>query len=77
MEAKKQPLASESSVHAHRFALFLLAVAFATPPVFAGGPKYIAGTAYFNPAVVGQPVQGFTVVIGRYVVTGTLVNTLR
>ncbi len=72
MEAKKQPLASESSVHAHRFALFLLAVAFAAPPVFAGGPKYIAGTAYFNPAVVGQPVRWAGGVVNYYVDQGPL-----
>ena len=26
------------------------------PALFAGGPKYVAGVSYFNPAVVGQPV---------------------
>jgi hypothetical protein len=31
------------------FALFTL-------PLFAGGPKYVAGTSYFSPQVTGQPV---------------------
>src|SRR5208283_5382700 len=36
-----------------RLALFLLAPAFA----LAGGPKYVAGTSFFNPAVLGVPIH--------------------
>jgi hypothetical protein len=44
-------------MHASRFALHLTAIALATPALFAGGPRFVAGTVYFNPAVVGQPVR--------------------
>lgn len=30
--------------------------AFSAPPAQAAGPRYVAGTTYFNPAVTGQPV---------------------
>ena len=33
----------------------------------AGGPKFVAGTAYFNPAVVGQPVHWSGGVVNYYV----------
>ncbi len=35
------------------------AAAFAYFPqlAFAGGPKFVAGTSYFDPGVVGQPVH--------------------
>jgi len=47
--------ASRPALHcrAIALALLLLAPAFA----IAGGPKYIAGTSFFNPAVTGQPVH--------------------
>ena len=28
-----------------------------SPKAFAGGPRYVAGASYFNPAVVGQPIR--------------------
>lgn len=41
-----------------RSAALPLALLFLAPAcVFAGGPKSIAGTSFFNPAVVGQPVH--------------------
>jgi hypothetical protein len=35
----------------------ILTFALSAPFAGAGGPKFVAGTAYFNPAVVGQPVH--------------------
>ena len=37
--------------------LTLTLLFFVSPVAVAGGPKYVAGTAYFNPAVLGQPVR--------------------
>ena len=37
--------------------VFWLCVALAPVAAWAGGPKYVAGVSYFNPAVVGQPVH--------------------
>ena len=42
----------------------------------AGGPKYIAGTAYFNAAVVGQPVHWAGGQLGYYVDQGPLSATV-
>jgi hypothetical protein len=52
--------------------LFFLAPAIA----FAGGPKYIAGTAYFNAAVLGQPVHWAGGQVNYYVDQGSLSNTV-
>lgn len=41
----------------HRTAAGLLALLFAPATALAGGPKYVAGVSYFDPAVVGQPVH--------------------
>jgi hypothetical protein len=49
--------------------LFLLGAAHA---VFAGGPKYVAGASYFNPAVVGQPVHWAGGQVNYYVDQGPL-----
>ncbi|MGC1423805.1 MAG: IPT/TIG domain-containing protein [Terracidiphilus sp.] len=56
---------------APRFILVILA-AIAPAAGFAGGPKYVAGTAYFNPAVVGQPVRWSGGVVNFYVDEGPL-----
>jgi hypothetical protein len=40
--------------------------------LFAGGPKYVAGTSYFDPAVVGQPVHWSNGVVNYYVDQGSL-----
>src|SRR6266567_4927816 len=34
-----------------------LALILLPPVLFAGGPKHVAGTTYFNPGVMGQPVH--------------------
>ena len=39
---------------------------------FAGGPKYVAGTSYFNPAAMGQPVHWAGGQINYYVDQGPL-----
>ena len=39
-----------------RLILSLLLFALALPPAYAGGPRYVAGTAYFSPSVTGQPI---------------------
>ena len=59
-------------MHASRFAFVLLCTALAAPPVIAGGPKYIAGSAWFNPAVVGHPVHWPGGVVNYYVDQGPL-----
>jgi len=57
---------------APRFVLVMLTAAIAPAAAFAGGPKYIAGTAYFNPAVVGQPVRWSGGVVNYYIDQGPL-----
>ncbi len=44
--------------------------------VLAGGPRYIAGTAYFDPAVAGQPVHWAGGVVNYYVDQGPLSSTV-
>src|ERR1017187_2021151 len=51
-------------------ALALLALAPATAR--AGGPKYIAGTSFFNPGVLGQPIHWAGGQINYYVDQGPL-----
>ncbi|MGA2852270.1 MAG: IPT/TIG domain-containing protein [Terracidiphilus sp.] len=49
-----------SAAHAKtaRFlANLLLALVLVVPAAVAGGPKYVAGTSYFNPSVLGQPIH--------------------
>ena len=41
-------------------------------PAFAGGPKYIAGSSYFNAGVMGQPAHWAQGQIGYYVDQGPL-----
>lgn len=55
-----------------RLAAFALAAAFPATLAVAGGPKYVAGTAYFNPAVLGQPVHWPGGVVNYYVDQGPL-----
>ena len=52
------------------FAAF--AVFLAPTTVLAGGPKYIAGISYFNPAVVGQPLHWSGGMVNYYVDQGPL-----
>lgn len=49
---------------------FLLA--FAPAAALAGGPKYIAGTTFFNPGVLGQPVHWAGGQVNYYVDQGPL-----
>ncbi len=55
-------------------ALPLLALAPST--AFAGGPKYVAGVSYFNPAVLGQPVHWPGGQVNYYVDQGALSSTV-
>jgi len=52
--------------------MLLLALA----PAFAGGPKYVAGVSYFNPAVLGQPVHWPNGQVSYYVDQGALSSTV-
>jgi len=55
-----------------------VAVLFALAPgaAFAGGPKYVAGTSYFNPSVLGQPVHWANGQLNYYVDQGALSSTV-
>lgn len=50
------PLVKRNRVRWHAVCLGL-ALAMVPAGVVAGGPKYVAGVSFFNPAVVGQPVH--------------------
>ncbi len=52
--------------------VFWLCVALAPVAAWAGGPKYVAGVSYFNPAVVGQPVHWAGGQVNYYVDQGPL-----
>jgi hypothetical protein len=52
--------------------VLLLALA----PAFAGGPKYVAGSSYFNPSVMGQPVRWANGQVNYYVDQGALSSTV-
>ena len=56
------------SLRALGLALLILAPAIA----LAGGPKYVAGTSFFNPAVVGHPVHWANGQVNFYVDQGPL-----
>lgn len=53
-------------------AIAILLVLFASAVARAGGPRLVAGTAYFNPAVVGQPVRWPGGLVNYYVDQGPL-----
>jgi hypothetical protein len=46
------------------------------PAAVAGGPKYVAGTSYFNSAVLGQPVHWANGQLNYYVDQGPLNSTV-
>ena len=50
----------------------LLGMVIAPSTLFAGGPKYVAGVSYFNPAVLGQPVHWSGGQVQYYVDQGPL-----
>jgi hypothetical protein len=41
----------------HVVSIILLALGLLPESLSAGGPKYVAGVSYFNPAVLGQPIH--------------------
>lgn len=45
---------------------------FAPPAAFAGGPKFVAGTSYFDPGVFGQPIHWAGGQVNYYVDQGPL-----
>src|ERR1035438_2963692 len=49
---------------------------FAPAAAWAGGPKYIAGTSYFNPAVLGQPIHWAGGQVNYYVDQGPLNSSI-
>jgi hypothetical protein len=55
-----------------RFAIWLLCCSFFPAHLIAGGPRYVAGTSYFDPAVVGEPVHWPGGAIRYYVDQGPL-----
>ena len=59
-------------MQAQRFAIYFLTAFLTTPALLAGGPKYVAGTTYFDPAVAGQPVHWAGGMVHYYVDRGPL-----
>ncbi|MGA8090149.1 MAG: IPT/TIG domain-containing protein [Terracidiphilus sp.] len=59
-------------MHVPRSVFCILTTALAIPSAVAGGPKSVAGTAHFNPAVAGQPVHWSGGVVNFYVDQGPL-----
>jgi hypothetical protein len=55
------------------FAFLLVSMPVAA---FAGGPKYVAGVSYFNPAVIGQPIHWANGRVNYYVDQGALSDTV-
>jgi hypothetical protein len=53
-----------------------LLLALAPEAGFAGGPKYVAGASYFNPAVLGQPVHWSNGQVNYFVDQGALSSTV-
>ena len=60
----------------NRTAAGLLALLLAPAAAVAGGPKYVAGVSFFNPAVVGQPVHWAGGQVNYYVDQGPLNGTV-
>jgi len=56
--------------------LALLLLLLAPAAVLAGGPKYIAGTTFFNPAVLGTPIHWSGGQVNYYVDQGPLSSTV-
>ncbi len=59
-----------------RSAFMTCALVLATAPSFAGGPRYIAGATYFNPAALGQPLHWSHGQVNYYVDQGPLSATV-
>jgi hypothetical protein len=56
--------------------LACLALALAPATLLAGGPRYVAGVSYFDPAVIGQPVYWSGGVVSYYVDQGPLNSSI-
>ncbi len=56
--------------------LAIALLALAPPTTRAGGPKFIAGTSFFNPAVLGQPLHWANGQLNYYVDQGPLSATV-
>ena len=54
----------------------LALLCLAPSAAFAGGPKYVAGTSYFNPSVLGQPIHWSGGLVNYYVDQGPLSATV-
>lgn len=59
-----------------RLAVLALLLLVSTAAAFAGGPKYVAGVSFFNPAVLGQPVHWSGGQLHYYVDQGPLNGTV-
>ncbi|MGB8029624.1 MAG: hypothetical protein WCF30_08150 [Terracidiphilus sp.] len=77
------PIATSAPVHAvaiaalHCRATLPLTLLLLIPAcAVAGGPKYIAGTSYFNPAVIGQPVHWADGQVNYFVDQGPLTGSV-
>jgi hypothetical protein len=67
--------AGQRAAAVHRLAIHLCLLALlvlAHPAAFAGGPKYVAGVSFFNPAVLGQPLHWPDGKVNYYVDRGPL-----
>jgi hypothetical protein len=68
------------SASAHVLPVAFAGLAFvallAASPAWAGGPKYVAGVSYFNPAVAGQPLRWAAGQVNYYVDPGPLNDTV-
>jgi len=53
-------------------AVTILLIVLASTVALAGGPKYVAGTSFFNPAALGQPVHWAGGLVEYYVDQGPL-----
>ncbi len=56
--------------------LALALLALAPAPLRAGGPKYVAGTTFFNPSVLGQPIHWAAGQVNYYVDQGPLSSSV-
>ena len=54
------------------FICVVLLLLLVPPALIAGGPKWVAGTSYFDPAVVGQPVRWANGIVNYYLDQGPL-----
>jgi hypothetical protein len=57
------------------FLLIVLAIS-GTPPVHAGGPRWVAGSSYFDPSALGQPIVWKNGVVNYYTDLGDLSPTV-